>query len=87
MIVFICQLEKGNDTIVFEYRCWTDGDSATETQKNIADPEEYITKDNQPVYIVKNMDLYNAIWIKGDIECAIYGVSLKEDLMKIINSL
>ena len=85
--VFVCQLENGVETMVFQYRCWKDSGSATETQKNLEDPEEYVTKEDQVVYIVKNMDLYNAVWVKGDIECAIYGVFSKEELIKILNSL
>ena len=87
VIVLYCQLEDGNHSIVLQYRCWKDGRSATEVQKGIEDPEEFITGDGQIIYIVSNMDLFNAIWIKGDIECAIYGISSREELVKIISSL
>lgn len=85
--VFFCQMESGESTIGFQYRCKSNGASASELQKNIDEPEIYRTACNIDVFIVDNNGLYNAIWIDGDIECEILGVPSKDELIQILDSI
>lgn len=86
-IVFICQMESGNDVIVFQYSLLKDRGAASQVQKNDVDPEIYMAPDGTPVYIIQNMDVYNAIWTKGDVEVIIHNMPSKEELTKIIDSI
>ena len=85
--VFLCQLQRDRDSIVFQYRVWKDNDPAAETQKDMDNPEEYRNASGQVFYIVQNEDLYNAKWSKGTIECSIFNVSSREELIKILDSI
>ena len=85
--VFMCQLQKGNDTIVLQYRVWKDNDPAAETQKDMDNPEEYKNTDGQLFYIAQNENLFNAAWAKGNIECSIFNVSTRDELIKILDSI
>ena len=85
--VFLCQLQRDNDTIVLQYRVWKEKDSSTEVQKNENEPEEYINKAGQVFYIAENASLYNATWKKGNIECAVYNVMSRSELIRILDSI
>jgi hypothetical protein len=87
VIVFLCQLQRDNDTIVLQYRVWKENDSVAEVQKNEDEPEEYNNKTGQVFYIAKNEALYNATWIKGNIECTIYNVPSRSELIGILDSI
>lgn len=85
--VFLCQLQKGNDSIVIQYRLWKENGFAAETQKDMDDPTEYKNETGQLFYIAKNEDLFNATWTKGSIECSVFNVSSQEELIKILDSI
>lgn len=85
--VFLCQLQNGDNMIVFQYRLWKDNDPAMEIQKNDDYPEEYINKAGQVFYIAENELLFNGVWSKGNIECAIYNVSSRSELIRILDSI
>jgi len=85
--VFMCQLQKGNDTIVLQYRVWKEKDSVAETQKDMDEPESFMNQNSQLFYIAQNEDLFNATWVKGSIECSIFNVSSREELIKILDSI
>ena len=87
VIVFLCQLQNGGDTIVLQYRAWKDVDSSAETQKNSDDPEEYVSPSGQLFLIAKNEGLYNATWKKGNVECSIFNTPSYEDLIMMLNSI
>lgn len=85
--VFLCQLQRDSDTIVIQYRVWKDNDPSAETQKNLDNPETYTNANGQLFYIVQNEDLFNAKWSKGAIECSIFNVSSREELIKTLDSI
>lgn len=85
--VFLCQLQRGDDTIVLQYRVWKEKSSSTEVQKNEDDPEEYTNTNGQIFYIAENESLYNAMWTKGNIECAIYNVMSRSELIRMLDSI
>jgi len=85
--VFLCQLQKENDTIVLQYRAWKETSSSTEVQKNEDEPEEYTSKNGQVFYIAENESLFNATWTKGNIECAVYNVMSRSELIQILDSI
>lgn len=86
-IVFCCLLERGDNSLVLQYRCRRNESSASEVQKNYDDPEIYQTAFNIEVFIVENNGLYNALWLDGDIECEILGASSKDELTRILDSI
>ena len=86
-IVFFCQLENGDDAMAFQYRFIREDDIASEIQKNDDAPEIYLASDGTTVYITPNMDVYNAVWTKGDVEVVIYNAPSREELVKIIDSI
>ena len=85
--VFLCQLQRDDDTIVLQYRVWKDNDPAMEIQKNDEYPEKYISKTGQVFYIAENESLYNGAWAKGNIEGAIYNVPSRSELIKLLDSI
>jgi len=87
VIVFLCQLQRGNDTIVLQYRFWKGNESLAETQKDANIPESYKNQNGQLFYIAQNEELFNAKWSKGTIECSIFNVSSREELVKILDSI
>ena len=87
VMVFLCQLQKENDTIVLQYRVWKEKDSVAEVQKNEDEPEEYKNETGQVFYIAKNETLYNGTWISGNIECTIYNVPSRSELLHILDSI
>lgn len=86
-IVLFCQMENGNDAIALQYTLLKEDSAASQVQKNDDDPEIYLAPDGTPVYIIQNMDVYNAIWTKGDVEVIIHNMPSKEELTKIIDSI
>ena len=87
VIAFICQMESDTDTIFLQYKCWKNGMDASEIQKNDESPEIYTASDDTTIYITTNMDVYNAVWVKGDVEVVIYNVPSREELIQIIDSI
>lgn len=87
VIVFFCQMENGDNEIAFQYKCWKNGMDTSEIQKNDENPEIYVASDGTAIYITPNIDVFNAIWVKGDVEIAILNVSSREELIKIIDSI
>ena len=85
--VFLCQLQRDNDTIVLQYRAWKEKESLAETQKDANAPESYKNQNGQLFYIAQNEELFNAKWSKGTIECSIFNVSSREELVKILDSI
>ena len=87
VIVFLCQLQKYNEAIVLQYRFWKGNESLAETQKDSNIPESYKNQNGQLFYIAQNEELFNAKWSKGTIECSIFNVSSREELVKILDSI
>lgn len=85
--VIICQMENGNNAIAIQYSLLKKADGASQVQKNDDDPEIYLAPDGTPVYIIQNMDVYNAIWSKGNVEIMILNITSKEEMIKIIDSI
>lgn len=85
--VFLCQLQKDDDTIVLQYRVWKEKGFTAEVQKNEGNPEEYINQNGQIFYIAENEMLYNGMWSKGSIECTIYNVPSRSELIQILDSI
>lgn len=85
--VLFCQLQRGDDTIVLQYRVWKGNESLAETQKDENDPEQYKNPNGQLFYIAQNEKLLNATWAKGTIECSIFNVSSREELIRILDSI
>ena len=85
--VFFCQLQRDDDTIVLQYRFWKGSESLAETQKDANAPESYKNQNGQLFYIAQNEELFNAKWSKGAIECSIFNVSSREELVKILDSI
>ena len=85
--VIVCQMENGGNEIVFQFSLLKKDDGTSQIQKNEDDPELYSAPDGTPVYIVQNMDVYNATWTKGDVEIMILNIPSKEEMIKIIDSI
>lgn len=86
-IVVICQMENGSEAIAIQYSLLKEEVDGSQIQKNEDNPEIYLAADGTPVYIIQNMDVYNAIWTKGDIEIMILNIPAKEELIKMIDSI
>ena len=86
-VVFICQMENGSNEVAFQFSLLKKDDGTSQVQKNEDDPEIYLGPDGTPVYIIQNMDVYNAIWTKGDVEIMILNIPSKEEMIKIIDSI
>lgn len=85
--VIVSQLENGSDVVIFQYSLLKEKIDGSQIQKNDNDPEIYLAPDGTSVYITPNMDVYNAVWTKGDVEVIIYNVPSREELIKIIDSI
>lgn len=86
-VVFLCQMENGSNEVVFQFSLLKKDDGTSQVQKDEDDPEIYLAPDGTPVYIIQNMNVYNAIWTKGDVEVIIHNMPSKEELTKIIDSI
>jgi hypothetical protein len=84
--VFLCQLSKGNNSIVLQYRLLNDNYDSIEYQKNESAPEKYEVN-SLTHYILSNMDVFTASWSKGSVECSIQNVPSHDELIKMINSI
>lgn len=87
VIVFFSQLQNSNDSIMLQYRFWKEKDSSAESQRDEEYQEEYSSINGQMYYIAENEGLYNATWTKGNIECSIFNVSSREELILILDSI
>ena len=88
VIVFFCHLiNNADDSIMLQYRFWKEKDSSAESQRNTDYFEEYISSNGQIYYIAENEGLFNAKWLKGNIECSIFNVSSREELIQILDSI
>lgn len=85
--VFYCHLQKEDESIMLQYRFWKERDSSAESQRDAEYAEEFIGANGQKYYIAENEGLFNATWIKGNIECAILNVSSREELITILDSI
>lgn len=85
--VIICQMENGSEAIAIQYSLLKEKVDGSQIQKNDDDPELYLAPDGTSVYIIQNIDVYNAIWTKGDVEIIILNITSKEELIKIIDSI
>ena len=86
-IVIVCQMESGNSIIFFQYSLLKEEVDGSQIQKNDIYPEIYLAPDGTPVYITPNVDVYNAVWTKGNVEVTIYNIPSREELIKIIDSI
>ena len=85
-IFILCQLTVDDEPIIIQYTTHSETDDNVNYQKDATDPEIYETSSNR-FYIVTNFGTYNATWISNGIEGMIYGISSKDELIKILNSI
>lgn len=84
--IFHCLLSKNDRFIIMQYQVYRANQSPIEYQKDDVEPEVYETGGIEH-YIVTNYDLYYAAWKVENIECSIYGLDSKEEIIKIIDSI
>jgi len=85
--VFLCQLQRDDETIVLQYRVWKDNDPSAEVQKGEEYPEEYKSETGQIYYLASNEGFFNAKWVKGNVEGSILNVSTRSELIMILESI
>lgn len=85
--VFYCHLQKEDESIMLQYRFWKERDSSAESQRDAEYAEEYIGANGQKYYLAENEGLFNAKWMKGNIECSIFNVSSRQELITILDSI
>lgn len=85
--VFFCHLQNEDDSIMLQYRFWKERDSSAESQRDAEYAEEFIGANGQKYYLAENEGLFNAKWMKGNIECSIFNVSSREELIRILDSI
>lgn len=85
-VIFGCNLSDGETNIILQYKIHDNNDNISVYQKDTEPPEEYecggITH-----YISTNEGNYFCVWINENIECSLMGVSSREELIKIIDSI
>ena len=84
--MFVCQLQKDMDSILFNYRVIGSSDTRPEYQMNDSEPEQLIIN-GQTFFIFQNLDLYTVTWEAHNIECSIQNIPSYDVLIKIINSI
>lgn len=82
----VCMLSNGEQFIMFQYRLRTDDKKAPTYEKDEVDPDEYVV-DGVIHSITTNEGTYQALWQQSNIECGIYGLNTKEELIRIIDSI
>ncbi len=82
----ICMLSNGEQFIMLQYRLRADETKAPTYEKDEVDPEEYVAG-GVTHSITSNEGTYQAIWQQSNIECGIYGMNTKEELIRIIDSI
>ena len=86
-ILFIfCQLATEDDSITIQYTIYENDNCQVDYQKDESSPEIYQIN-NIKFYIVTNFGTYSATWISDNTEGMIYGISSKDELIKILNSI
>lgn len=83
---FVCLLEKGDSTIVLQYRLYTSEDFSSKIEKDAEDPE-IVKVGNTEFYVMTNYGTYCAAWVYGNIEGLIYGLDSHDELIQIIDSI
>ena len=81
-----CQLATENEPITIQYAIYENNNYQVNYQKDEPAPEIYQIN-NIKFYIVTNFGIYSATWISDNAEGMIYGVSSKDELIKILNSI
>lgn len=81
-----CFLEKGEGNIVLQYTVYSSEQNLADIQKNDPAPEFYEHGGRQ-FYIVNNYDEFDVSWVEGNVEGTIYGLSTRDELIKIIDSI
>ncbi len=82
----ICMLPGESGNIILQYRVGEEDPSHSTFEKDLTDPDMYKV-DGMTHYIMTNMDQYEAAWLTNGVECAIYGVETKDEIIKMIDSL
>lgn len=77
-----CENDEGS-MIAVTYRM----DVQTDYTKDDFDPVIYASESGREYYIFSNSGRYKAVWINGDMECSISGVTDENELFKIIESI
>ena len=85
-IKFDCLLLSDEGSIVLSYWAYTSEKFSSEFEKNISEPEVYDSNGNT-FYIMVNETDYFAAWMIDNVQCQIYGVASREELIKIIDSI
>lgn len=83
----VCQVTDGEDYILLQYRVYGDEiPGSLVYEKDIDNPELYEAGGIQH-YITTNMGKYRAVWEMGEIECGIFEVPDKMELLRMIDSI
>ena len=85
-MIFYCLLEKGDSSIVLLYNAFFGGQAHSQFEKDTAGPEQY-EYNGTMYYIMTNEGVYFATWTAGNIECNITGVTVHDEIIKIIQSI
>lgn len=85
-IIFGCNLSDGKDYIILQYILHKSSDNSVAYQKDEDSPEEYVAG-GITHYISSNEESFLCVWMNENIECSITGVSSRDELIKIIDSI
>lgn len=85
-IKFDCLLSDGENSIILNYTLHLSDNFNFKFEKTMQTPEEY-ESNGMLHYIMDNSGTYFAVWMVGDVECNIFGVSTYEELIKMIDSI
>ena len=85
-MIFYCLLEKEGSSIVLLYNAFFGGQAHSQFEKDIAGPEQY-EYNGTVYYIMTNEGVYFATWTAGNIECNLTGVTVHDEIIKIIQSI
>lgn len=85
-IIFGCNLSDGKDYIILQYILHKSSDNSVAYQKDEDNPEEYVAG-GITHYISSNEESFLCVWMNENIECSITGVSSRDELIKIIDSI
>lgn len=83
---FTAVFAKGEESICIQIQEYKANGLGTVYEKDEGNPEIY-KKGGISHYIMTNMGIYKAVWLNGKFECTISGLTEKNELIKIIDSI
>lgn len=84
--LFTAVLENADETIIMQIRKNSAAKNRADYEKDGEDPEIYIVS-GIPHCIMTNMGEYRAVWVNGLFEASVSGLSAKDELIKMIDSI